>query len=166
MIGRPCIWPCVTDVCCIQLLFLWGTCPLSFHVILEPYPPHPHCKGGHGILTGEFRDGNMTRKRSDSSLRFHPWMVKAESPTFSQLMSWKRLISCLWPSFLAPWRNPCAEGGSETNMQRQENQAEVKDGKTQNNLDNNFESLDLAMLKIGYPWVFQLSPPNSLFGLR
>lgn len=94
-------------------------------------------------------------------LRFLPWMLEAENLSFSaQFLTCKDFVIAY--DHLSWQHREIISRRSESNTQRQANQAETKMNKSKNHPENNVESLDLAMLKLVYPWIFQLSMPKSL----
>lgn len=77
-------------------------------------------------------------------------MLEAENLSFSaQFLTCKDFVIAY--DHLSWQHREIISRRSESNTQRQANQAETKMNKSKNHPENNVESLDLAMLKLVYP---------------
>lgn len=136
---------------------------------LAPPPPPPSLRGlawdadqcVHPLATyiAWSWGGYMTKKRSDSFLRFLPWMLEAESLFFSA-PELERPGSCLWASFLAARRAPLQKEKVRPTYKDKPTRQRWKMDRSKKNPENS-KSLDLAMLNLVYTCIFQMTLPPA-----
>lgn len=147
------------------------------HLGTSPHPTSLQASWIHGMQASEFipwpqclvRKECVAKKTwsDSSSLTLLPWVLEAESVSFSQLMSWKDHVAA---GYHLCWQHGEThhqkEKGRPTRKEKQIKEKR-KMGRSKKNPNNNFKSLHLAVLKLVYSWIFQMSnPPQILFDLQ